>query len=253
MERVIALRLRRAELEAAAAAVPAGPPFGVTLRGPNVRVIAEVKRKSPSKGSINPGLDAAAQAEFYEEGGAAAISVLTEPRHFGGSNHDLESVRSRVRIPLLKKDFHVDEVQIFEARALGASAALLIARAIEPTALPRLVALAERIGLETLVEVRSTDELERALGAGARVVGVNCRNLETLEVDAAVARQLIGRIPAGVVAIWESGISTPDDVRAAASAGADAVLVGSSISASPDPAGAVRALAAIPRQDAPRG
>jgi indole-3-glycerol phosphate synthase len=253
MERVVTLRTRRKELLAKARDASPGPAFGAALRGESVRVIAEVKRRSPSKGEINPGLDAAAQAVLYEGGGAAAISVLTEPRHFGGSNADLESVRSRVAIPLLKKDFHVDAVQLVEARALGASAALLIARAIEPARLSDLVGEADTIGLETLVEIRSDAELETALAAGARVVGVNCRNLETLEVDPDVARRLIRRIPAGVIAIWESGIATPDDVGIAAAAGADAVLVGSAISAASDPRAAVRQLTAIPRRGVDRG
>ncbi len=253
MERVIALRGRRGELEAALGAAPGIAAFAPALRGPTVRVIAEVKRRSPSKGSINPGLDAAAQAAAYEAGGAAAISVLTEPLHFDGSAADLESVRSRVGIPLLKKDFHLDAVQIFEARLLGASAVLLIARALEPAVLPRLVSVAASVGLESLVEVRTPDELGRALDAGARVVGVNCRNLETLEVDVAVAEALMPRIPADVVAVWESGIATPVDVAHAAASGADAVLVGSAISAASDPTAAVRQLAGVPRSGAVRG
>jgi indole-3-glycerol phosphate synthase len=218
-----------------------------------VRVIAEVKRRSPSKGDINPGLEAAAQAALYEEGGAAAVSVLTEPHHFGGSNADLESTRKRVFIPLLKKDFHIDGVQLLEARTLGAAAALLIARAIEPTRLGDLVGEANAVNLETLVEVRSDAELEAALAAGARVIGVNCRNLETLEVDPDVARRLIRRIPASVVAIWESGIASVQDVEAAAAAGADAVLVGSAISGASDPRSAVRQLTVVPRGRVDRG
>ncbi len=253
MERVVALRGRRGELEAALGAAPHVAPFAPALRGPTVRVIAEVKRRSPSKGSINPGLDPAGRAAAYEAGGAAAISVLTEPLHFGGSTADLESVRSRVGIPLLKKDFHLDTVQIFEARLLGASAVLLIARALDPAVLPRLVSVAESVGLESLVEVRSPDELSRALDAGARVVGVNCRNLETLEVDVAVAEALMPRIPPDVVAVWESGIETPADVARAAASGADAVLVGSAISAASDPTAAVRGLAGVPGPGAVRG
>lgn len=247
------MRLRRAELEKAAADAPAAVAFGTALRGPTVRVIAEVKRRSPSKGTINEALDAPAQAASYEAGGAAAISVLTEPAHFGGSNVDLETVRDRVRIPVLKKDFHVDETQLLEARVLGASAALLIVRALAPDRLPALVAAANAIGLETLVEVRSVVELDRALRAGARTVGVNCRNLETLEVDARVAESLMARLPSDVVGIWESGIGGPADVQRAAAAGADAVLVGSSVSGSADPEAAVRALTAVPRSETARG
>ena len=253
MERVAALRRRRGELERALQAAPRAADFAPALRSETVRVIAEVKRRSPSRGTINVGLDAPSQAAAYEAGGAAAISVLTEPLHFGGASSDLETVRSRVGIPLLKKDFHVDEVQLVEARVLGASAALLIARALEPAALPRLVAAAQALGLESLVEVRTQDELHRALDAGARVIGVNCRDLETLAVDAAVAEALMPRIPAGIVGIWESGIASPDDVVRAAACGTDAVLVGSAVSAAPDPAAAVRRLAGVPRVGSGRG
>ncbi len=253
MQRVQALHARRSELEAALPAALPAVPFARALRGPKVRVIAEVKRRSPSKGEINAGLDAAAQAAAYQAGGAAAVSVLTEPLQFGGSNADLRGVRARVAIPVLKKDFHVDAVQLLEARTLGAAAALLIARAIPPVGLPVLVAYAASIGLETLVEVRSADELERALGAGAGVIGVNCRDLETLDVDPMVAERLIGRVPADVVAVWESGIGSARDVERAAAAGADAVLVGTVVSAALDPAAAVRALASTPRRGGLRG
>jgi indole-3-glycerol phosphate synthase len=253
MERVAALRARRAALELALRDAPAAPGFASALRGPTVRVIAEVKRRSPSKGTINARLDAPSQAANYESGGAAAISVLTEPLHFSGSNADLEAVRGRVSIPLLKKDFHVDELQLVEARVLGASAALLIVRALDPAALPRLVSTAHALGLDVLVEVRDMDELNRAVDAGGRVIGVNCRNLETLEVDVSVAEDLLPRIPPAMVAVWESGVATVADVIRAATTGADAVLVGSVVSAAPDPASMVRALSTVPRQGSARG
>jgi len=249
----MALRARAGELRRALAHAPAPLPFAAALRGAQVAVIAEVKRRSPSRGTINAGLDAPSQAAAYAAGGAAAISVLTEPTHFGGSNDDLRAVRDLVRIPVLKKDFHLDPVQLLEARVLGASAALLIARAIHPAALAGLVDEARGLGLETLVEVRSEAELEGALAAGAAVVGVNCRDLETLEMDARVAEWLVARIPPGVIAVWESGIATPADVEHAAASGADAVLVGSAVSAASDPAQAVRALAAIQRRTGIRG
>lgn len=251
-ERVRALQARRQELEEALAGAPVPAPFAAALRGPAVRLVAEVKRRSPSRGTINAALDAPAQAAAYAAGGAAAISVLTEAAHFGGSSEDLVAVRSRVAVPVLKKDFHLAEVQLLEARVLGASAALLIARALSPAVLPRLADYARRVGLETLVEVRTDAELARALDAGAAVIGVNCRDLETLEVDPAVAERLVKRIPAGVVAIWESGVSGAADVGRAAAAGADAVLVGSAVSASPDPAAAVRALTGVPRRSGTR-
>ena len=252
-QRVRGLRARRGELESALAGATAPPPFAGVLRGATVRVIAEVKRRSPSRGTINAALAAPAQAAAYAAGGASAISVLTEPAHFGGSNDDLRAVCAHVAVPVLKKDFHIDEVQLLEARVLGASAALLIARALPPAQLPQLMTFARGIGLETVVEVRTDDELDRALSAGATVVGVNCRDLETLRVDPTVAERLVRRVPRDAIAIWESGVETAADVARAAAAGADAVLVGSAVSAAPDPAAAVRALTAAARRDGIRG
>jgi indole-3-glycerol phosphate synthase len=215
------------------------------LRRSTVGVIAEVKRKSPSKGAIRLGINAVDQACAYEEGGAAAISVLTEPSYFGGSDDDLVAVSKAVKIPALKKDFHVDIVQLYQARALGASAALLIARALSPEKLGEMLRVAEEIELETIVEVRDERELERALEHGARIVGVNNRNLETLVIDDTTAERIVPQIPASCVAIAESGMSTSNDVLRAAAFGADAVLVGSAISASDDPRAAVASLAGI--------
>lgn len=243
------------ELRRAARDLPA--PFGAeafvaALRGPAIRVIAEVKRASPSKGAINPGIDAATQAAHYVAGGAAAISVLTEPTRFGGALDDLSDVAARVAAPAIRKDFLVHPVQLWEARTRGAAAALLIVRALSPSELPMLMDAARECGLATLVEVRDEAELERALEVGATVIGVNNRNLETLIIDPSTAPALIPRIPANCVAVAESGMQTPDDVAASALAGADAILVGSAISASADPATAVRALAGIPRSTTTR-
>jgi indole-3-glycerol phosphate synthase len=246
-ERARALQSQHRELAARAADAPAVPPFASALRGTHIAVIAEVKRRSPSKGWINAEISAADQASAYEQGGASAISVLTEPAHFGGSNEDLAAVRAAVRIPVLKKDFHVLPVQLLEAKAIGASAALLIARALSPDELPRMADTAREIGLEVLVEVRDEDELRRALDAGASVVGINNRNLETLIIDPATAERLLASIPPALVAVAESGVSVRADVERYARAGADAVLVGSSISAAADPAGAVRDLASATR------
>jgi indole-3-glycerol phosphate synthase len=251
---LVAEAQRRAELllsrevELAAEARRARPAlsFAGALGGDRLAVIAEVKRRSPSKGAINPSIDAASQAAAYEHGGAAAISVLTEPSHFGGSTADLGDVLAAVSVPVLKKDFHVEGVQLLEARALGASAALLIVRALSPDRLTALIELARAIGLETVVEIRDEAELERALGVGARIIGINNRDLETLRIDPTTAQRLLPLIPSDVVAIAESGMSTVEDVEAAARAGADAVLVGSFVSAAPDPAAAVRALCGIP-------
>jgi indole-3-glycerol phosphate synthase len=247
--RAAGLQSRRAELESLAAAAPVAPSMFDALATPaaGVSVIAEVKRRSPSKGWINAGITAADQAKAYEAGGAAAVSVLTEPVHFGGSIDDLFAVRAAVRIPALKKDFHVDPIQMLEARGIGASAALLIARALGPSDLPAMTEVARRLGLEVIVEIRDEDELVRALDAGATIIGVNNRNLETLEIDPRTSERLIPKVPASVIAIAESGVTGRADVERVANIGADAVLVGSAISAAADPSLAVRALAGVPR------
>ena len=246
-DRVSALHRQRDVLEDRAREVPEGPPLMDALMRPEVAVIAEIKRRSPSKGLIAGSLTAAGQATAYHEGGAAAISILTEARHFGGSPDDLDTARRAVPIPLLKKDFHVDEVQIIEARALGASALLLIARALEPERLGDLVGAAIAWGIEPLVEIRDESELERALAAGARIIGINNRNLETLEIDPGTSDRLLPLIPSDRTAVAESGVQSREDVERFARAGADAVLVGSSISASVDPRAAVRTLASVRR------
>lgn len=256
--RIVAEALSRAaELRTASGAIaalerdltgaPAAPGFRDALAREHVAIIAEVKRRSPSKGEINPALSAAAQARAYAAGGAAAISVLTEPAHFGGSVEDLSEASRAVAIPILRKDFLVDEVQLVEAREAGAAAVLLIARALSPATLQRLFHFAGEVGLETLVEVRSESELEHALEIGARVIGVNERDLETLELEPAVRERLMPRIPRSVIAVAESGIRTVEDVERAAELGADAVLVGSALSASPTPESAVLALAGVRR------
>ncbi len=237
------------EIRAAALDVAPSLPFAIRLRQPTICIIAEVKRASPSKGDIAPGLDAAAQAAAYELGGAAAISVLTEPSRFGGSLQDLRAVAQRVAVPVIRKDFLVHPVQLWEARAAGASAALLIVRALSPDLLATLMHAVQEAGLEALVEVRDESELERALAVNARVIGVNNRNLETLIIDVATAPALVPRIPADRIAIAESGMRQLDDLRPAADAGADAVLIGSAVSAHADPQAAVRALASVPRRD----
>ena len=245
-----ALAGRRADLARAAAAAVPGAPFAAALRrGDAVAVIAEVKRSSPSKGAINPGLSAGTQAAAYTAGGAAALSILTEPTRFGGRPEDVTEARAAThgRAPIIKKDFHVDPLQLVEARALGASAALLIARALAPAGLRAMEQAARDLGLETLVEVRDERELDAALAADARVIGVNNRDLETLAIDLATGERLVPRIPADRVAVFESGVYTAAEVGRAARAGADAVLVGSSVSAAADPASAVAALAAVRR------
>lgn len=242
-----ALQGRVAELEAAAAKAEKGPAFAQALRGAAVSVIAEVKRKSPSKGWIRPDMDAATQAKTYETAGARAISVLTEPEHFAGSPDDLVAVRAAVTIPVLKKDFHVQPIQLLEAKALGASAALLIVKALGPAGLPRMMQAAKELRLEVLVEVRDEQELDVALECGALVIGINNRNLETLAIDSATSERLLARVPSSIIAVAESGVSRREDVERVARAGADAVLVGSSVSAAADPQEAVRRLSGVPR------
>lgn len=250
-ERARYSRARLAELERAAADARTAPGFAAALRGPHVRVIAEIKRRSPSKGRINDDLEAGTRGKAYEAGGAAALSVLTEPDRFGGALEDLAAARAAVRIPLLRKDFITDESQLLEARIHGASAVLLIARALPPARLAALAGAARAMALECLVEVRDERELERAVREPGAVIGVNNRDLETLRIDAAVGDRLLPRVPADRVAVYESGVQDVRDVERAAAAGADAVLVGSVLSthgAATAAAAAVRALAAVPRR-----
>ncbi len=226
----------------------APPSFVAALRaGSTVSVIAELKRRSPSKGTLNAGLQATERARLYAEGGARALSILTEPDEFGGSIDDLRDVSSTLRLPLLKKDFHVAESQVWEARAHGASAILFIARALAPDRLPRLVELAQSAGLDALVEIRSEEELARALDTDAPAIGVNARDLETLEIEPWVTERLLPKIPGDRVRIAESGMTRAADVERAAHLGADAVLIGSTLSSSPDPLAALAALCSVPR------
>jgi indole-3-glycerol phosphate synthase len=244
--RARALETSRESLATRAASAGVAPSFLDALQGITVAVIAEVKRASPSKGAINPALDIGAQCDAYEKGGAAAISVLTEPTKFAGSTEDLIAARASCELPLLRKDFIVDELQILEARAAGASSVLLIARALRRPKLEELFRCTIENRLYALVEVRDETELEFALDIGATIIGVNNRNLETLEIDDAAAR-LLPRIPRKCIAVAESGYRTRADVMKAADAGADAVLIGSELSASPDPAALLKDFASINR------
>lgn len=244
--RVANLQPRRAEIEAAALAAPAPPSFLSALEKGPVAVIAEVKRASPSKGGINPGLDVADQVRAYEKGGASAVSILTEPSRFGGDISDLTRAGSATRLPLLRKDFIVDALQIAEARAAGASAVLLIARALEPSKFEELFRAAVDYKLYALIEVRDDAELDRALAVGGAIIGVNNRNLETLEIDGA-ALSLIPRIPKKCIAIAESGYRSVAEIEAIARAGADAVLIGSELSTAANPAGLLSSFSSINR------
>ncbi len=224
--RAEALLSRRSALEKWSASIDEPPHLQPALRRADVALIAEIKRASPSRGAISLELDPQQQARAYESGGAAAISVLTEPQRFNGSNGDLEAASSVIKIPILRKDFHVAAVQLYEARSLGASAALIIARALSPGRFKLLVKSAKQIGLEVLAEVRDRRELDLALTAG-----------------------VIPHIPAECVAVAESGYSDMASIRSVADVGADAVLIGSFLSASNDPALAVRNLTGIKRVD----
>jgi indole-3-glycerol phosphate synthase len=221
------------------------PSFESALRGEDVAIIAEVKRSSPSRGAINPQLDPARQAREYEAGGAAAISVLTEPSRFGGDLADIAAVSQATRLPILRKDFIVVESQLADARRFGASAALLIVRAIRPERLSRLAREANDLGLDILFEIRNESELARALDAGATIIGVNNRNLETLEIDMTTVGRLVPLIPPGCVAVAESGYSSRADIESAARSGADALLAGSALSAAADPSRVVRSFAGM--------
>jgi indole-3-glycerol phosphate synthase len=232
------------ELKERAAKAPAVRDGLAALKGDGVKVICEVKRSSPSKGALAAIADPAALAADYEAGGAAVISVLTEQRRFGGSLADLEAVRARVDIPVLRKDFIVTSYQLWEARAYGADLALLIVAALEQSALESLIERAESIGLTPLVEVHDEDEVDRAVEAGAKVIGVNARNLRTLEVDRGTFERVAPEIPEGLVKVAESGVRGPHDLIAYANEGADAVLVGESLVTGKDPKTAVADLVA---------
>jgi indole-3-glycerol phosphate synthase len=210
--------------------------------GRRVRLIAEVKKASPSKGVLAGDLDVTAQARAYAAAGADAVSVLTDARWFKGSLDDLIAVRAAVSRPVLRKDFTVDEYQLWEARAVGADAALLIVAALDRGALRDLYQAAKGIGVHPVVEAHTAAELEEALALGARVIGVNNRNLQTLETDLATSLRLLPLVPPGHIAVAESGIFTRDDVERVARAGAHAVLVGEALVRASDVAAKVREL-----------
>jgi indole-3-glycerol phosphate synthase len=215
---------------------------GAIARGPEPRVVAEVKRRSPSRGEIRPDFDPVACAVAYAQGGAAAISVLTDESFFGGHLNYLAAVRAAVDVPLLRKDFVIDAYQVDEARVAGADAVLLIAAALAPEALEALHSRAEVLGLTALVEVHDEAELDVAVAADARVIGINNRDLRTFETDLGVTERLAPRVPEGVVVVAESGIFTRADMARLAASGAHAFLVGESLMREADVAGALRRL-----------
>jgi len=210
--------------------------------GERPRVIAEIKRRSPSKGEIRPDFDGVACARAYASAGAAAISVLTDARYFGGSLELLAQVRAAVSLPVLRKDFILDAYQVDEARVYGADAVLLIAAALDGAALRALAAHAEGLGLDALVEVHDERELEAALAAGADLIGINNRDLRTFEVDLGVTERLAGKLPEGCLVVAESGIFTPSDWERLEAAGAHAFLVGEALMRESDVGAALRRL-----------
>jgi indole-3-glycerol phosphate synthase len=246
-ERAAGLKSQRALLERRASRAAAAPDFEAALTNDHVAVIAEIKRRSPSAGVINPSLDAGLLARTYAAHGAAAVSVLTDAPFFGGSLDDLRDVVLAAERPVLRKDFIVSEEQLLEARAVGAAAALLIVRALEQDVLARLVGFARDIGLATLVETHDSSEIARALDAGAAIIGVNSRDLDTFVVDVPRALSLLAQVPRSCVAVAESGVTSPGDVVSAAASGADAVLVGSALSGADDPGALLASLAMVTR------
>jgi indole-3-glycerol phosphate synthase len=232
-------QLPLAEMKAAARDAPPALDALAALRAPGVGVIAEVKRKSPSKGALAEISDPADLARQYEAGGARVISVLTERRRFGGSQADLAAVRAAVEIPVLCKDFIVSSYQVHEARAYGADVVLLIVAALEQNVLTGLLERAESLGMTALVEAHNEAEADRAMAAGASVVGVNARDLTTLQVDMSTFERIAPGLPSGVVKVAESGVRGARDLIAYASAGADAVLVGEGLVTAGDPRQAV--------------
>ena len=232
------------EATARATSLPRG--FATALRqqvaSGQVAVIAEIKRRSPGAGAIRTDLDPLRLGPRYETGGAAALSVLTDVEYFGGSLEDLAVVRGLVKIPVLRKDFVIDESQVYEARLAGADAILLIVRILEDSRLLSLRTLAEELGMSVLVEAHDGAEVDRGLAAGAQLLGINNRNLRTFEARIDVTLSLAAQVPPGVVLVSESGIHTRADVRSVGESGVDAVLVGESLLRQEDPGAGVTAL-----------
>ena len=210
------------------------------LRPDGINIIAEIKRASPSKGIINSEIDPAQLAAEYQAGGAAAISVLTEEEYFKGSFEDLKAVRAKVTMPILRKDFIVDEIQILETAAAGADAVLLIVAALSPEELARLYAFTAELAMDALVEVHSAAEMQIAAELGAAVIGINNRNLNTLEVSLDTSREMINNRPKGALMVAESGLSTAGDLRELRQLGFDGFLIGEALMRNTDPRGTLR-------------
>lgn len=253
-EELVALRGRTRELERAAADAPPTRDFAEALgAGPTVSLIAECKRRSPGAGTIRPDLDPAGLAASYEAAGARALSVLTDRDYFGGALEDLASARARTALPVLRKDFTLDPLHVLEARAGGADAVLLIVRILGDGELRDLLTLAEGMGMAVLVEAHDAREVGRALEAGARIVGINNRDLATFTTSLDTTLRLLDAVPPEVTVVSESGIRSPEDVALLAGAGADAILVGETLLRAPDPGAEAALLSRVPRGKARRG
>ena len=223
-----------------------GPSFLDALKNnPNVAVIAEVKRRSPSKGWINEDLDPSSLAQSYVTGGASAISVLTDEKHFSGSVADLNEVRGAVSVPILRKDFTLGANDVLDCIEIGASAVLLIVAALTQIELKDYFDLASEVGLDALVEVHDEIEAQRAIEVGATIIGINQRDLHSFAVDTERAARVASSLPSDVISVCESGLKDLNDVEKASNAGFDAVLIGETFASSPDPEGAVRALSSV--------
>jgi indole-3-glycerol phosphate synthase len=238
---------RRALERDALAAAPARDFAGALRRGSRVSLIAECKRRSPGAGDIRPGLDPAALARSYQAAGAGALSVLTDGSYFGGSLADLAAARAAVALPVLRKDFTLDPLQVLEARAGGADAVLLIVRILDNGALRALHALARELGMAALVEAHDEEEVERALESGAGILGINNRDLATFTADPGTTLRLLEGVGPEVTVVSESGIRSRDDVARLAAAGVDAVLVGETLLRAPDPGAVAGELAGVER------
>jgi indole-3-glycerol phosphate synthase len=256
VDKRIEVEARKAEapLDAVVKAAESAPPprdftSDVKSEIPNpkseIRLIAEIKKASPSKGLIRPDFDPAAIAKAYEEAGASAISVLTDEKYFQGSLDHLRAVRRAVNLPILRKDFFIDSYQVYEARAAGADAILLIVATLSTEELSRMMTLSSELGMASLVEVHTPDELEKALDAGAKIVGINNRDLRTFETKLETTLELAPKVPGDRILVSESGIFTRADVERLKAVGVDAVLVGESLMRESDPAAKVKELLGI--------
>ena len=232
----------QSELEREAGSQPEGRPFAEALSRPGTSLIAEHKRRSPSAGTIREGASCADVVSAYERGGAAALSVLTEEAHFGGSLADLREARAATELPLLRKDFTIDRYQLYEAKAAGADAVLLVVGAMTQAELAGLYREAHALDLDAIVEIHDEEELERALEVDADVLGINNRNLEDFSVDIQRTFDLLADVPAGKVVVSESGIQSREQIDELEQVGVDAVLIGETLMRAPDPEAAVREL-----------